>query len=439
MKLEFIHKSADNSRLLLVFNGWSVPTPSPDEVAPLRGYDIAVVSDYLNFNLPEPEGYKEVAVLAWSLGVHAAEIALQHSQLPLTLTVAVNGTPFPVDDQKGIPEAVFRLTAERLTEQSLTKFRRRMGASSMARGERPLEDLRRELLEFPAEPVPFRWDYAVISADDKIFPPENQRRAWRGRAEIIEIEGEHTPDFKQIIARLLIDKECVGRRFARGLNTYDSEASVQGRIASHLLDLWLKHRPKQSGGRVLEIGVGSGLFTSLYSSRIHPDELILWDIAPSKPEVIAADGEVAIRCVEPQSLRALVSASTMQWFNSPAAFLRSASDALEPGGLAVLSTFGPATFGELTRCGVTPLPYLSEDSLRRIVPAELEILELHSGLISKVFYNPFDALRHCKLTGVNARPSSVGVREIERRWERLPDGRVSLTFQPIYLILKKKA
>lgn len=438
MKLEFLHISPENHRLLLVFNGWSVPVPSAEGVKPIAGYDIAVASEYMDFSLPAVGGYDEVVVLAWSLGVHAAELALQGSDLPLTLTIAVNGTPSPISDTEGIPEQTFRLTAERLTEQSLAKFRRRMGAQGMPRGDRLLEELRQELLAFPSEAVQFRWDYAVISADDRIFPPENQRRAWLGRSEIIEIEGSHTPDFGAIVSRLIINKDCVGSRFARGRQTYNKEASVQARIAEHLLELWLKHRDKRPGGHVLEIGVGSGLFTSLYSAKLHADELLLWDIAPADERVLPADGETAIRSVAPASLRAVASASTMQWFNSPAAFLMQVARALEPRGLAVLSTFGPETFQELTACGVTPLQYLSTESLRRIVPHELEILELHSGKIMKVFDSPMDALRHCRDTGVNARPSNVSVREIERRWERMPDGRVALTFQPIYMILRKK-
>ncbi|MBD5373760.1 MAG: DUF452 family protein [Bacteroides sp.] len=438
MKVDFLSKTEGRSRLLLVFNGWSVPVPSAAESFSVPGYDIAVVSDYRQFVLPEISGYKEVVVLAWSLGVHAAEIALQNTRLPLTLTIAVNGTPCPVSDTEGIPREVFRLTAERLTEQSLMKFRRRMGAADMERGPRPIEELRSELLDFPSEPVPFRWDYAVISSDDKIFPPENQRLAWLGRAEIIELQGAHLPDFHSILERLLINKECVITRFTRGRATYQAEASVQNRVLDHLLELWLKHRSKQPGGRVLEIGAGAGEFAELYSPKIKPAELILWDIAPYSDAVVAADGEADLRLVDSASLRAIVAASTVQWFNSVAAFLLQVARVLEPGGLAVLSSFGPQTFKELSQCGVVPLPYLAEDSLRRIIPANMEILELHSGKIIKVFDTPMDALRHCRDTGVNARPSAVSVREIERLWPRRDDGRVSLTFEPIYLILRKK-
>lgn len=426
----------------MVFNGWSVPTPPAVTDSMLPGYDIGVVSEYDDFTLPPVGDYDEIVVLAWSLGVHAAELALHDSDLPLTLTIAVNGTPMPISDTHGIPEQVFRLTAERLTEQSLVKFRRRMGASDLTRGERSIEALRNELLSFPSEMIDFRWDRAVISTDDKIFPPENQRRAWSGRAEITEIDGSHTPDFRSIIRRFVINKQQVGSRFARGRATYDAEASVQARIADHLLELWLKHNHGAKGGKVLEIGVGSGMFTALYSPKLQPDELILWDIAPAAGEfgnVIAADGETAIHRIPTESLRAVASASTIQWFNSPGAFMLQVARVLESGGLAVLSTFGPETFRELTDCGVTPLPYLSIESLHRVIPSEMEILELHGGKIVKVFDSPMDALRHCRATGVNARPSDVSVREIERRWPRRPDGRVSLTFAPIYIVLKKKS
>lgn len=444
VRVDYIYNNSENRRLLLVFNGWSVPVPpAVDTPQVVADYDIAVVSGYDSFVLPQlPREYDEVVLLAWSLGVHAAEIALKQTSLPLTLTVAVNGTPFPVDDSRGIPEAVFRATAEQLTEQSLARFRRRMGAPAMERGPRPLEELRRELIEFPTEPVEFRWDRAVISKADRIFPPENQRRAWEGKAEIFETEGTHMADFRDIVERFIINKRHVGSRFARGSSTYADEASVQARIADHLWQLWQKHRHGATGGTVLEFGVGAGTLTALYAPEVRPDELILWDIAPGSNKfapVLSADAEAEISRLVDCSVDAVVSASTMQWFNSQPRFLEQVARVLRPGGLAVLSTFGPATFEELTACGVTPLPYLPEESLRRAaLRSGLEILELHGGVTRKIFATPMDALRHLRATGVNGRPSPVGVREIERRWPRRADGRVSLTFAPIYLILKKQ-
>lgn len=431
MKLSYIVNN-NSTRLLLIFAGWST---GPEAFEGLRcpGYDIAVASDYSDFTLPPIAGYGEVVLMAWSLGVHAAELAA--TALPQTLTIAVNGTPTPVSDTEGIPEAIFSATANNLTEQSLAKFRKRMGAAHLPRGSRSISELRQELSEFPRVRVPFRWDRAVISADDRIFPPANQERAWSGRAEIARIDGPHCPDFQQIVDRFVIDKSLVGSRFAKGRQTYEDAADVQHRIADHLMSLWQKHG--LTARSVLEIGVGNGYFTSLYSPRLKGADITLWDIAPCSDTIIRADAEADLRTMH-STVDAIASASTMQWFNSAAAFLLNCSRVLNPGGLAVLSTFGPQTFKELTAAGVIPLPYLSEESLRRIVPDGMELLELHSGLITKVFADPMAVLRHLKATGVNARPCSNPVRTIADTYPRRPDGRCDLTYQPIYLILRKK-
>ncbi len=431
MKLTFINKS-DSPRLLLIFTGWSTDETAFTDIS-CPGYDIAVASDYREIE-PLDINYDEVVVMAWSLGVHAAEIAARN--LPLTLTMAINGTPSPVSDTQGIPIAIFRTTAEQLSESSLAKFRRRMGAPSLPRGNRSIESLRDELLNFPTEAIEFRWDRAIISDADRIFPPVNQLSAWTGRAEITEISGPHTPDFQALINRFIINKSLVSSRFTKGRKTYEEAADVQHRIADHLFSLWQKHGLK-SARSVLEIGVGNGYFTSLYSPKLKQAELTLWDIAPENPQTIAADAEIELPRLT-ERFDAIASASTMQWFNSPSRFLRACADTLNSGGFAVLSTFGPETFRELTLCGVVPLPYLSEDSLRRIIPSEFETLELHSGLITKVFGEPIDVIRHLQATGVNARPSTRPLREIIKEYPRLADGRCPLTYQPIYMILKRK-
>lgn len=415
---------------MLIYSGWSV-TPDFFYNIVCPGYDIAVAHDYSTLQTVELPGYDEVVLIAWSLGVHAAELTA--GCLPLTLTVAVNGTPEPVSDTKGIPVAIFESTAAGLSEQTLAKFRRRMGAPTTSRGERTIESLKAELDGFPRECVDFRWDRAVISSDDRIFPAANQRASWSGRAEIAEIHGSHTPDFQEIIYRFVIDKSLMTSRFARGHKTYDNAADMQHRIADHLFSLWQKHGPVQ--GDILEIGVGTGYFTGLYRQKVN--SLTLWDVAPASEAVVCADAEVEIRHVNAE-FDAIVSASTIQWFNSPAAFILQCLRVVKPGGLVVISTFGPQTFSELTEAGAVPLPYLPEESLRRIVPDGFSILELHSGIIKKMFREPIDVLDHMRKAGVNARSASCSIRELLRRYPRTTDGHCSLTYQPIYMILRKQ-
>ncbi len=433
MEISYLTDAA-SSRLLLIYAGWSTDASAFASLT-CPGYDIAVAWNYSELTAPAlKRNYDEVVLIAWSLGVKAAELTA--GALPLTLTMAVNGTPTPVSDVAGIPEAIYRATADELTEQSLAKFRRRMGASGLPRGARTVESLRNELLAFPTGgPAPFRWDRAVISDNDRIFPPANQEAAWNGRTEIVRIPGPHMPDFQNLIDRFVIDKSLVSCRFAKGRRTYNDAADVQHRIADHLFALWQKHGI--TARSVIEIGVGNGYFTDLYAPALKDAELTLWDIAPARPGVVGVDAECALPQLDAK-VDAIVSASTMQWFNSAGAFLDAAARALNPGGLAVLSTFGPQTFNELTRAGVVPLPYLSAESLRRIAGSGFDILECHEGLIKKLFDTPLDVFAHMKATGVNARRSTLPLRSLLDAYPRRDDGRCSLTYQPVYLILRKK-
>ena len=439
MKITALSKG--NNRLLLIFAGWSTDASAFEGIS-CPSYDILVVHDYSSFDLPPfPREYDEIVVLAWSLGVHAAEIALQEKNWPITLTIAVNGTSNPVSDTEGIPTAIYKSTAENLSAASFVKFRRRMGASGLPRGERTIESLSAELFSFPTTPIVFRWDRAVISSDDRIFPPANQANAWEGRAEITHIDGPHMPDFQKIIDSFIINKSVVSTHFAKGRETYRKAADVQLRIAQTLWQLWQKHLHGWKPQSVLEIGVGNGMFTELYAPKLKPKELILWDIAPEQSRfgcVESKDAESAIFSLSDNSLDAIASANTMQWFNSPALFLLNVSRILKSGGVAVLSTFGPKTFHELTEAGVTPLPYLSLDSLKRIIPQNIKIEELFDGLVTKVFSASAEALHHLQETGVTGRPTSQGVRHVLENYPRREDGRVSLTYQPIYLILRKQ-
>ncbi|MDE7389066.1 MAG: DUF452 family protein [Muribaculaceae bacterium] len=443
MKLQYLSDSR-SQRLLLIFAGWSTDAAAFDGLS-APGYDIAVLSDYSSLSLPPlARDYDEVVVLAWSLGVWAASVVIPHSGLPVTLAVAVNGTPWPVSDTFGIPVAVFDATAAGLTAASLAKFRRRMGGTSVPLPtSRTVESLAAELVAVSAasqaDPVAGAdWDRAIVSDRDLIFPPAAQMAAWEGNRTVVDgIGGAHTPpSWQEIVDRYIIDKTLVKSRFERGQATYADEAGVQQRAADHLWSLWRKYGNNPRS--VLEIGSGDGTLTRLYRPQLKSAEIILWDIADSPGVTAVCDAETAGMALPAESLAVIASAHTIQWFNSPARFLSHASRALRSGGLLVLSTFGPATFSQLTEAGVIPLPYLSIGQWRASVPADMELLELHDGLITKLFATPLDVIRHLRATGVNARPSRVPLPEVLRQYPREADGRAALTYNPIYLILKKK-
>lgn len=456
MNHKFIDRSG-NPGLLLIFAGWAMDY-HPFSSIQCSGYDIAVIWDYRNDNidLTEFSSYNEVTVLAWSMGVWAASRIIPQSGLPVTLTIAVNGSYAPVDDRKGIPADIYKATVDALSPASLIRFYRRMAGSSAAferfketlpqrQADELADELRRIAATGPAD-VAMRWDKAVISTRDAIFPAANLREAWNGRSEVIETDAPHLPDFQWIIDRWIIDKGLVTERFSRSIHSYDSEASVQNRVADHLWSLWQKYLGGSSTGTLIEIGYGTGYLTGLYAPRVRATTWRLWDLIPASASLPAGcipeqcDAETAIRNLPPESVDVIVSSSALQWFNSTGAFLANCARALKPGGLIVISTFGNLTFRELAQAGAAPLPYVTESSLRNMVPDSFDILELHQGIITRAFDSPAEVMRHIQATGVNALRRRRPTAELRRLLADYPlsHGRAMLTYNPIYMIIRRK-
>lgn len=165
---------------------------------------ICFVFDYrtLDFDYSLLNGYREIRLLAWSMGVWVAGQILSRRTCPWEMKLAVNGTPFPIDDQRGIAEAVFHGTLENFSDATLARFRRRIcgGAGQVKeflshQPYRTTEELKEELAALEHEvgkalPAAFGWDKAIIGLCDKIFIPDNQRVAWKG-TEVMEMEAEH--------------------------------------------------------------------------------------------------------------------------------------------------------------------------------------------------------------------------------------------------------
>lgn len=202
-------------RLLVFFAGWAA------DATPFRSYrpagcDLMICYDYrsLEFDASVLEGYREVNVVGWSMGVWAATRCVSRWPLRPKCAIAINGTPWPIDDRRGIPAAIYQGTLDGLSGASLHKFLRRMCADSAAfraflevTPRRPLEELREELADIAEEygrqgqvderrvderqddeervdkgqadvQQGFCWTEAVVGGNDRIIPPANQEQAW---------------------------------------------------------------------------------------------------------------------------------------------------------------------------------------------------------------------------------------------------------------------
>ena len=214
MNIDFLRRSGSPT-LELFFAGWGMdsrPFAWAADSPHTADCDFAVCYDYTDIQLDKVNqanakihGYSEVRVRAWSLGVYAASLVLPDMGCAISTAVAINGTLWPVDDEMGIPHAVYDATAANLTAESLERFNRRMcGAHRpIFEARRPLrtvDSLRAELLNIRecaadrAKPQFTGWTQAVLSSRDKIFPIANMRRAWPVTPQLELDEPHYMPD-----------------------------------------------------------------------------------------------------------------------------------------------------------------------------------------------------------------------------------------------------
>jgi biotin synthesis protein BioG len=188
----YIRRREKNNHLVVLYGGWGT---DENVFTPLCKEDFDFILFY-NYSadealvLPEMKTYEKITLIGWSLGVWAAEYLSQKTGIKPDVTIAVNGTPIPADDQYGIPLNVFEGTLNNISEENIEKFYLRMFGDKKTYQtnieripHRTLKSMHDELrwlynrIMEQKEPG-FRWDYAVTSELDRVFPSKNLSGYW---------------------------------------------------------------------------------------------------------------------------------------------------------------------------------------------------------------------------------------------------------------------
>ncbi|MDX9811844.1 MAG: DUF452 family protein [Bacteroidales bacterium] len=188
----YIRRRDRNDRLVVLYGGWGT---DENMFTPLCNDEFDFILFY-NYSaddaliLPEMKSYKSITIIGWSLGVWAAEYLAPRTGIKPDLTIAVNGTPFPADDRYGIPLKTFEGTLNNISEENMEKFYLRMFGDKRnylrnqdripRRSIKSLHDELRWLYNRIMEQKDpgFRWDFAVTSENDRVFPGQNLRSYW---------------------------------------------------------------------------------------------------------------------------------------------------------------------------------------------------------------------------------------------------------------------
>ncbi len=252
----------------------------------------------------------------------------------------------------------------------------------------------------------------------------------------------------------------VERSFARNFHTYHDQATMQAAIAEMLARRLARHvaetgaPPRFAHG--VEFGCGTGHLTRALAQRFAFDHLTLNDLVPGAAQVARDHGARflagdirALSWPEGDAAPDLIaSASTIQWMEDPAALVARAAEALAPRGWLALTGYGPAQFHELDTLGSqaqAPGLCSAHHLAAALDPTRFDICEARERAHRLWFSSPQHVLRHLRTTGVNAAARAPWTRRKLRefcdlyraRFEK--DGRVPLTYHPVWIIARKRA
>ncbi|RDU57203.1 hypothetical protein CQA49_00640 [Helicobacter sp. MIT 00-7814] len=183
-----------NAPLLLFVSGFGFLPCAFESLKLPQNALSAMLYDYSDFsnakNLQKIlESFPQIHLIAWSMGVCVAQELF--SSLQVKSALGINGTIFGVHKNFGISPKIFSLTQQKLQREAFlnSAFGGDLRDENMREKSllAPIDSLKNELKnlqEFCAQRgenprrSAFVWNKAIISDDDKIFPPKAQNLAW---------------------------------------------------------------------------------------------------------------------------------------------------------------------------------------------------------------------------------------------------------------------
>ena len=202
--MEYSYNKGNCDSLLVFFLGWSCDENSVSHID-FEGFDTLYVYDYSQMSLEIDDilsKYSKCYLLGWSFGVWAASL-WANNRVDIAASVAICGTPCPIDDQYGISKKIFNFTLRTIKSKGIEQFNNRMCDGDIADfrpSHREFDQQYRELellgeMSCQQYNLDFCWDFALIGKNDLIFPLQNSVNYWNKKSKFAVklIETAHYP------------------------------------------------------------------------------------------------------------------------------------------------------------------------------------------------------------------------------------------------------
>ncbi len=235
MKIQWLHEN-HKDRLLIFCNGWGMDGAP---FAPLGAHDLDVLMcyDYEGLTLQQDlqefmDGYREISLVAWSMGVWAGQCLFAPISERFENIVAINGTLCPIHDLYGIPVEIFTASLSQFSEEALLKFYRRMCRTRVLLNRflafQPKREIanQREELKYLLENADCHtlessiYKDVVIADHDHIMYTDNQLRFWQS-GNIHLVDGSHFLFYGWTTWDELLQDPAKSRKPPSGLTTGD--------------------------------------------------------------------------------------------------------------------------------------------------------------------------------------------------------------------------
>lgn len=247
--------------------------------------------------------------------------------------------------------------------------------------------------------------------------------------------------------------------FQRALSSYDKEAIVQKSCATKLADYLKESDTPPVLERVFEFGCGTGFLTHQILDQFKVGHYIVNDLIEecepfiTVPSIDHSNSEFVAGDIDqielPSSCDLICSSSCIQWSTDQNKLLDRITFALKEQGSLAISSFSNGHFKELESAKKSSLSsealnyWSNQDWQNYLHPSyDTQLIETHE--VTLWFESVRELLLHLRLTGVNGNAgqswNQQSLLEFEERYRREfeLDGKVPLSYRPIYIIARKK-
>ena len=210
-----------------------------------------------------------------------------------------------------------------------------------------------------------------------------------------------------------INKQMVSKNFSKSATTYDEHADVQKKCAEKLMDLV----DLDYFERILEIGCGTGNYTSLLSKRYPGSNILAVDISDEmikKSNKKLGGKNIRFEVSDAEHLKLdekfdlITSNASFQWFDNLDKTFSAIAGMLSEDGVFCFSMYGPDTFSEFKevlshhfgeRSWLSSSRFINKSEIEGLVSKYFSKIEVLEDSYRTDFFSIWDFMQNIKKTG----------------------------------------